>query len=34
MASDYVDAFERLADSWNGDAEQSQKSTFEALQSA
>jgi glycosyltransferase involved in cell wall biosynthesis len=34
MASDYVDAFERLADSWMGSLEQSQTSSLHALQSA
>jgi glycosyltransferase involved in cell wall biosynthesis len=34
MASDYVDAFVRLADSWMGSGEQSQKSSLPAYQSA
>src|SRR5262249_51230220 len=34
MASDYVDSFVRLADSWMGSVEQSQTSSLHALQSA
>jgi glycosyltransferase involved in cell wall biosynthesis len=34
MASDYVDAFVRLADSWMGSVEESQKSSLHAFQSA
>ena len=34
MASDYVNAFERLADSWTGSVGQSQKSSLHAFQAA
>jgi len=34
MASDYVDAFARLADSWMGNVEQPQKSSLHAFQTA
>jgi hypothetical protein len=34
MASDYVDAFVRLADSWMGSVGQSQKSSLHAFQAA
>jgi hypothetical protein len=34
MASEYVDAFVRLADSWMGSVGQSQKSSLHAFQAA